>query len=171
MIDSGIFSFKIEGRMRSIYYIATVLHTYRMMHSRIVNNTLTDAYTNLYFDILNRCANRESVPQFFSKYPDHNEQYYSDVREEVSNKDFIGLVMDNKDGIITIEQRNNFKKGDIVQFFGPNLDNLDYIIGEMYDEEDNLIEVAPHAQMIIKIKADLPLSKGDMMRVKIFDIF
>ena len=169
MIESGVFSFKIEGRMRSIYYIATVLHTYRMMYKKIVNNELTPAYTNLYLNILNRCANRESVPQFFNKLPGPNEQYYSNIREEQSNKDFIGIVKANEMGIITIEQRNNFKKGDKVQFFGPNIDNLDYIIDEFYDEQMNLITKAPHAQMIVKIKANLPLFQGDMMRVKIFD--
>ena len=170
MLEAGIYSFKIEGRMRSIYYIATVLHTYRELLKKISNNTLTSAYTNLSQNILNRCANRESVPQFFNKMPGASEQYYLDVREEQSNQDFLGLVVDNQEGIITIEQRNNFKVGDKVQFFGPELETLSYTIKELYDENLKPIKVAPHAQMLVKIKAGLPLIANDMMRIKVFDI-
>jgi len=169
MIDAGIYSFKIEGRMRSIYYIATVLHTYREFFEKISNNTITEEYTNYYLNILNRCANRESSPQFFNKAPDEDDQYYLNTREEQSNKDFLGIIIDNKDGIITMEQRNNFKVGDEVQFFGPNTETFNYVIDHIYDENEEKIEVAPHAQMIVKIRAKLPLKPKDMMRIKVFD--
>lgn len=169
MIMVGVNSFKIEGRMRSIYYIATVILVYRRLIDKIVNNTLTPAYTNYCLNILNRCANRESTPQFFDKLPGVNEQYYLG-RQELSNQDFLGLVIDYKDGIATIEQRNNFKVGDIVQFFGPNTETFEYKVREIYDESGELIEVARHPQMIIKIKIDHELNKYDMMRIKVFDI-
>lgn len=170
MMASGINSFKIEGRMRSIYYIATVLHTYRSLLNKIGNNTLTDAYTNYYLNILNRCANRESTPQFFKFFPGVNEQYYLTHSEEQSNKDFLGLVISNKNGIITLEQRNHFKIGDQVEFFGPKTGVISYQLTEMFNEKNEAVVVAPHAQMIIKIKADLPVETSDMMRIKIFDI-
>ena len=170
MIDTGIYSFKIEGRMRSIYYIATVLHTYREFFERISNNTINEEYTNYYLKILNRCANRESSPQFFNKKASEEDQYYLSVREEQSNQDFLAIVLENKDGIITLEQRNNFKIGDEVEFFGPNLKTFSYVINRIYNENNEAIEVAPHAQMIVKIKADLPLKHLDIMRIKVFDI-
>lgn len=169
MIDVGINSFKIEGRMRSVYYIATVILIYRRLIDKIVNKTNTIAYTNYCLNILNRCANRESTPQFFDKLPSVNEQYYLG-RQELSNQDFLGLVIDYKDGIATIEQRNNFKIGTIVQFFGPNIDTFDYEIKEIYDEDNNIIDVAKHPQMIIKLKINNKLNKYDMMRIKVFDI-
>jgi putative protease len=107
MVNAGINSFKIEGRMRSIYYIATVILVYRRLIDKIVNNSLDSAYTNYCLNVLNRCANRESTPQFFDKLPGVDEQYYLG-RQELSNQDFLGLVIDYKDGIATIEQRNNF---------------------------------------------------------------
>ena len=169
MIDVGVNSFKIEGRMRSIYYVATVILIYRRLIDKIVNNTLDSAYTNYCLNILNRCANRESTPQFFDKLPGVNEQYYLG-REEYSNQDFLGLVLDYKDGVATIEQRNNFKVGTIVQFFGPNIETFDYEVTEILDENNESIEIARHPQMIIKLKVDKKLNKNDMMRIKVFDI-
>lgn len=169
MIDVGINSFKIEGRMRSVYYIATVILIYGRLIDKIVNNTLTNAYTSYCLNILNRCANRESTPQFFDKLPGVDEQYYLG-RQELSNQDFLGLVIDYKDGVATIEQRNNFKVGTIVQFFGPDTKTFDYKVEEILDEDNNLIEVAKHPQMIIKLKVSNKLNKYDMMRLKVFDI-
>jgi U32 family peptidase len=169
MKDAGVISFKIEGRMRSIYYIATVILAYKRILNHIKNNTLTDEYTNYYLKILNRCANRESTPQFFNIFPEENEQYYTEGENELSNQDFLGLVLDNQDGVIILEQRNYFKKGDIVQFISPNYETFDYEINTIYDDKDNIIDTANHAQMIVKIKANLPVSRLDIMRKKVFD--
>lgn len=92
-IDLGVASFKIEGRMRSIYYVSTVLLAYRRMIDAALNGTLTLEKENYYLKVLNRCANRESTPQFFDKLPGENEQYWNG-RTEVSNQDFLGLVLD-----------------------------------------------------------------------------
>ena len=170
MIDVGINSFKIEGRMRGIYYLATVILSYRRIIEHILNNTLTPEISNYYLSVLNRCANRESTPQFFNELPTEKEQYYPGIRNEYSNQDFLGLVLDNKDGIITIEERNYFKKGTMCQIISPYNKTFDYQINEIFDEDMNIIEEANHAQMIVKIKDNLPVHKGDMIRLKVFDI-
>lgn len=170
MIDIGINSFKIEGRMRGIYYLATVILSYRRIIDHILNNTLTQEISNYYLNVLNRCANRESTPQFFNELPTEKEQYYPGVRNEYSNQDFLGLVIDNTDGIITIEERNYFKKGTMCQIISPYNKTFDYQINEIFDEDMNIIEEANHAQMIVKIKDNLPVQKGDMIRLKVFDI-
>lgn len=170
MIELGVNSFKVEGRMRSIYYLATVMLSYKRIINHILNNTLTDKISNYYLNILNRCANRESTPQFFNKYPGYEEQYYTNTREEYSNQDFLGIVKENKDGIITLEQRNYFKTGTTVQFISPNKKTFNYEINEIFDEEMNIIKEANHAQMIVKIKVNLNVEKDDIMRLKVFDI-
>ena len=170
MIEVGVNSFKVEGRMRSIYYLATVMLSYKRIINHILNNTLTDKISNYYLNILNRCANRESTPQFFNKYPGYEEQYYTNTREEYSNQDFLGIVKENKDGIITLEQRNYFKTGTTVQFISPNKKTFNYEINEIFDEEMNIIKEANHAQMIVKIKENLNVEKDDIMRLKVFDI-
>lgn len=169
MISSGVNSFKIEGRMRSIYYVSTVILIYRRLIDKIISNTLTEEYKTYALNILNRVANRESTPQFFNKMPGVDEQYYLG-REELSNQDFLGLVLDYKDGVATIEQRNNFKVGDIIQAFGPNHETYEFKVEEILDEQDNSIEVARHPQMIVKLKIDKTLEKNDMLRIKVFDI-
>lgn len=169
MIECGVNSFKIEGRMRSIYYVSTVILIYRRLIDKILNNTLTKEYETYALNILNRVANRESTPQFFDKLPGVNEQYYLG-REELSNQDFLGLVLDYQDGIATIEQRNYFKVGDTVQFFGPNIETFNYKVEKIMDSDGNELEVARHPQMIIKLEISQKLHKFDMMRIKVFDI-
>ncbi len=171
MIDIGINSFKIEGRMRSIYYIATVILVYRRLIDKILTNSLTSREVEYYLNILNRCANRDSTPQFYDKLPSVDEQYYLG-REELSNQDFLGIVLeyDAKTHLAKIEQRNYFKVGDTVQFFGPNHETFDYEIKAIYDEDLKPIDVARHPQMIVYLKIDKALEKDDMMRLKIFEI-
>ncbi len=169
MLDAGVYSFKIEGRMRSIYYVSTVILIYRRLLDKIMNGTLTDEYKKYATNILNRVANRESVPQFFDKLPGVDEQYYLGRKEE-SNQDFLGLVLDYKDGIATIEQRNYFKLGDEVQFFGPNMETTNWIVDNIMDEDGNPLDVARHPQMVIKIKLPFEVNKDDMMRVKVYEL-
>lgn len=166
----GVKSFKIEGRMRSIYYIATVILSYRKMIDAANNNTLTKSDEKYYLKVLNRCANRESTPQFFDKLPGVNEEYWQG-RTEVSNQDFLGLVLDYDDetNYATIEVRNYFKKGDEVQFIGPNIETFNYKINKIYNDQDEIIDVCRHPKSIIKIKVSKKLNKYDMMRVKAFD--
>ncbi len=170
MIESGVNSFKIEGRMRSVYYVATVVYVYRKLIDMVKNNEVNKKLVSYYLNIMNRCANRDSVPQFFNSLPTKEEQYFLG-RDEVSNKDFLGIIDSYKDGIVTLEQRNYFKPGDIVEFFGPNKEAITYTIPEeLYDEDNNKIEVANHPKMIVKMKCPIELEKYDMMRLKVFDI-
>ena len=169
MIKVGVNSFKVEGRMRSVYYIATVIYTYRRLIDRVLNHNIDSNYTDYSLKILNRCANRDSVEQFFNKLPSNKEQYFLG-RDEESNKDFLGIVLDyNKDNnMVTLEQRNYFKVGDVVEFFGPNLEPTSFIIpDELYDEKENLIDVARHPKMLVRFKCPITLGKDDMMRVEL----
>lgn len=170
LMDMKVESFKIEGRMRSIYYIATVSLIYKNIMNRVINGTLTDSYLDYATNILNRCANRESIPQFFDKEPGVNEQYFQD-RDEVSNQDFLGIVKsyDSENKMIILEERNYFKTGDIVQFFGPKCETFDFTINKIYDEDGNIIKTANHPKMIVKIPCDIHLARYDMMRLKVFD--
>ena len=172
MIKAGVNSFKVEGRMRSVYYIATVINTYRKLIDKVKEGTLTEEYSKYSLDILNRCANRDSTAQFFENFPGKNEQYFLG-REEVSNKDFLGIVLDyDKEAkMVTLEQRNYFKPGDVVEFFGPGYEAITFTIPEeIYDEKGEKLDVARHPQMVVKFKCDIQLSPNDMMRLKILDI-
>lgn len=168
MLNIGINSFKIEGRMRSVYYIATIISEYRKIIDKIKMHNLKPSdilYSN---DIMNRCANRESTPQFYDKFPTDEEQYYLG-REEVSNQDFLGIVIDSNENEIKLEQRNYFKIGDIVEFFGPNMEPFTYTITKIYNENHESIDVARHPRMITYLKGLPKMSKDTMMRLKVFD--
>ena len=169
-IDLGVDSFKIEGRMRSIYYISTVILCYRRMIDAALNNKLTSNLENYYLNILNRCANRESTPQFYDKLPGVDEQYFNS-REELSNQDFLGLVLgyDKENKMVILESRNYFNVGDEVQFFGPNMETFNWTINKIYNENLEEIDVSRHPKAIVKIPLNKAVEKDDMMRLKVFD--
>ena len=169
-IDLGVASFKIEGRMRSIYYVSTVLLAYRRMIDAALNGTLTLEKENYYLKVLNRCANRESTPQFFDKLPGENEQYWNG-RTEVSNQDFLGLVLDYDEStkMATLEVRNYFESGYETEFFGPNHETFSYIVNTIYDDNNEKINVCNHPKSIVKLPVDVRLEKNDMMRLKMID--
>ena len=163
--DMGISSLKIEGRMRSIYYIATVVGTYRKVIDEYYKDKKNFKYDEKLEKVLTRCANRDSISQFFNGNFGKESQYYNG-RVEISNQDFLGLVLDYKDGVVTLEQRNYFKKGDVVEFFGPNLESFEYTINEVYDEEGNQIDIVRHPKQIVTFKVPKELHQFDMMRIK-----
>lgn len=168
MIDMNIKSFKIEGRMRSIYYIATVVGTYRKAIDNYINNIPFNIEEEK--QILRNCANRDSVVQFFNGIKNETCSYYNG-REEISNQDFLGIVLDynynNK--MATIEQRNYFKKNDICTIFGPNHEDIEYKFNDIIDENDNIIDIVRHPRQIVKIKVEYPIEKYDMLRIKKVD--
>lgn len=170
MIDIGIKSFKLEGRMRSIYYVATLLSCYRKLIDNYGNKTTNNEYIKRVMKVLYRCANREVIDQFYNKDVTEKEQYYSE-RKEDSNQDFLGIVLDydedKKEAIV--EQRNFFKIGDKVTIFGPNTSDYSYIISKIIDEEENLLDAARHPRQIIKINCDKKVNKYDIMRVNFLD--
>ena len=171
MIDLGVNSFKVEGRMRSIYYIATIIYYYRLIIDEIIKGSLTEKQSKYYLDILNRCANRDSTAQFINKLPGPDEQYFLG-RNEVSNQDFLGIVLDYDETkkIVILEQRNYFQENDVVEFFGPETNCFTTKVTDLYDEKGIKIDIARHPQMIVKFKVDRALKPNDMMRIKVFDI-
>lgn len=168
MIDIGIASLKVEGRMRSNYYVATVINTYRNAIDDYYKNNLTDEKIKYYQKILNRCANRDNKEQFYNSFPTEQEQYYLG-RNEVSNQDFLGIVIDYNEynSEVTLSQRNYFKKGDVVEIFGPSIEPFTFTIPDIYDEEGNILEVANHPEQIIKFKIPKKVYQYDIMRIKL----
>ena len=166
LIDIGVSSLKVEGRMRSIYYLATVIGTYRKIIDEIYANTLTKEKMSMYEETLNRVANRETSSHYFMHEADYTDQYYTG-RQEISNQDYLALVTsydkDNK-CLITV-CRNYFKLGDKVEIFTPSGDIFNYEIKEMYDEDMNSLDVARHPEEIIKLPFKKSLPKYTMIRI------
>ena len=167
LIELGVDSFKIEGRMRSIYYIATVVNIYRKLIDEYCNNKDNYEYNSEDKKVLDNCSNRDSIVQFFNGKNDYTFGYYNG-REEISNQDFLGIVIDynKKTHEVLLEQRNYFKKGDIVEFFGPEINTFTYKIDKIIDENAEIIEIVRHPKQRVKLIVDSPLTKNCMMRIK-----
>lgn len=168
MIEIGIASLKIEGRMRSNYYIATVVSTYREAIDSYYDGTLDEEKLAYYKKVLNRVANRDSEEQFFNTFPDVKGQYFLG-RQEVSNQDFLGIVLDydEENKIVTITERNFFKKGDVVEIFGPKTKTITFTVPDIYNEDGEMVDAARHPEEIIRFKLDVLVRKDDIMRIKI----
>ena len=164
MIESGIDSFKIEGRMRSIYYIATVVSIYRKIIDDYCNNKENFKYNIEDERTLSSVANRDSITQFFNGVNDESCQYYNE-RKEISNQEFVAVVLDydKKISLAKLEQRNNFKVGDKIEIFGPQIEKYQLIVNEMYDENMEKLTVAPHPQQIIYVKTDEEAYKNNLV--------
>lgn len=165
MIDQGITSFKIEGRMRSIYYIATIVNTYRKVIDSYLSDKENYKYNPEYEKILRNCANRDSVPQFYNGVNDSTCGYYNG-RVEVSNQDFLGVILDydKESHLATVQERNLFKVGDKAIIFGPNHEDIEIIIDEIYDMEGNTMDLVRHPMEIVKVRLNKEVFKYDLIR-------
>lgn len=162
IVESGIMSFKIEGRMKSSYYVATVVKAYREAIDSYLENKENYKFNPKWLEELSKASHREFSTGFYYKKPD--KQIY-DNSSYIRSHDIVGMVLDydeiNK--VATIEQRNRVFKGEEVEILSPTQENYTIKLGEMWDEEGVAIEVAPHPQMIYKIKTERPLTQFDML--------
>ena len=167
MIKCGISSLKIEGRMRSIYYVATIVNIYRKAIDEYYENECIKNIEEK-IKIVRRCANRDSIVQFFNGVNDYTCGYYNGRFEE-SNQDFLGVVLEynNKTNVAVIEQRNYFKKGDIVDIFGPKHETYTIKIDDIFDENNNIIDVVRHPRQVISMVIDKNIKSGDIIRIHI----
>lgn len=164
IINLEVDSLKIEGRMRSAYYIATVVKTYRKIIDEYIKDKENYKFKKEYQVALDDVANRDSIAQFFNGNYGKDVQYYNG-RREITNQDFIGLVLDydEKTHLAQIQQRNYFKKGDNIEVFGPNKE-VKMKIKDIYDEEMNKIDIVRHPKQIVYIKIDEKVEKNYMIK-------
>ena len=166
LIEIGVKSLKVEGRMRSLYYLATVIGTYREIIDRYYNNTLTEDIMKVLEYRLSRVANREVSTQFFLKEADYTDQYYSG-RQELSNQDYLGLITgyDEKNNCIILVERNYFKPGDMTEIFTPDGEVYKYKMDKIYDENMQELELARHPEQVLKLKFPHKLKEYSMIRL------
>lgn len=168
LIDIGVASLKVEGRMRSHYYLATVISSYRKIIDACYSNTLTDDLIKQQEKILSRVANRETSTHYFNHLADETDQYYTG-RQELSNQDYLAYVLsyDDNTGMVTISERNYFEPGTEVEIFMPSGKVISFIIDKIYDNDMNELEKACHPEEILKIKVPDKVEEHSMMRIKV----
>ena len=168
MIDIGVCSLKVEGRMRTLYYLATVIGTYREIIDRIYDNTLTDDIMEVLEYRLSKVANREVSTHFFNREADYTDQYYTG-RQELSNQDYLGLVTsyDKENKLLKIYERNYFEVGDRVELFTPNGEHLEFEVTKLYDDNMESIDVARHPDNIYYLYLDTDINIVEYSMLKI----
>ena len=164
LIELGIDSFKIEGRMKSLHYIATVVSTYRKLIDTYCDEP-ENFDKNGYRKEIEKAANRALCTGFFKDVPNSDYQLYNQ-RDEHPTQDFCARVLsyDVDKHEVMIEQRNYFKVGDQIEFFSPHHENVLIEVKEIYNEDRESVEVANHPMEILYLKCEQPLSEFDMGR-------
>lgn len=165
MIEIGVRSLKIEGRMRSPFYLATVLSSYRRIIDSYYNNTLNDEIIAFENKILSRVSNRDNSTHYYTKKADVTDQYYTN-RQELSNQDYLALFLkyDDNKKLYKIQQRNYFKVGDIVEIITPDFLIHQIEVEKLYNEDMEEVTLANHADEILYLKTELDLPPFSMMR-------
>lgn len=165
MIEMGIDSLKIEGRMKSIHYIATVVSVYRKVIDAYCADPENFQMKQEWLEELEKCANRETDTAFFEGEPGFKQQMYG-VHDKKLGFDFVGLVLDYNDEtqMVTLQQRNYFKSGEEVEFFGPEIENVRIVIGEIKNSKGQVLDAARHPLEVVQFTCPIKLYPNNMMR-------
>ena len=165
MIEAGIASLKIEGRVKSEYYLATVIRSYRMAIDAYYADPENYKYDPSLLEEIKKVSHRDFTTGFFYGQANQDSQVYED-NSYIRGYDFVGIVLDydEETKIATIEQRNRVFVGEEIEIFGPGIKHFDYKIEKMLDDKDREIDVANKAKQIFKIKIEEPIKKGFILR-------
>ena len=171
IIESGINSFKIEGRMKTAYYVATTVRAYRMAIDEYIKDPENWKFNPMWLEELKKGSHRHFSEGFYLGKTSTRDQNYESA-SYVRNYDFIGVVRGHEEesGLVIVEQRNRMFVGDEIEIIGPYKETMYGKILEMYNEENDPIESAPHAKQIVKMKLDIPVEEHYMLRKPITTI-
>ena len=167
MLNAGIDSFKIEGRMKTALYVATVARTYRLAIDEFIQDE--DLYKKripFYKSEISKCTYRQYTTGFFFGKPDENTQIY-DTNTYIKEYTYLGIVGEqNEQGLYHIEQRNKFSVGETIEVMRPNGDNILVTVKRITDERGVDMESAPHPKQQLYIDLGVKLEQYDVLRRK-----
>lgn len=167
LIEAGIDSFKIEGRMKTALYVATVARTYRRaIDDCVMSPELYREHMPWYLDQISNCTYRQFSTGFFFGKPSEESQIYGESTY-VKEYTYLGIVGGpNSEGLYRIEQRNKFSLGEQIEVMKPDGRNLAVTVRRIVDEEGNDMESAPHAGQVLFVDLGQPLALYDILRRK-----
>ena len=167
MLNAGIDSFKIEGRMKTALYVATVARTYRLaIDEYIQDENLYKKRIPFYKSEISKCTYRQYTTGFFFGKPDENTQIY-DTNTYIKEYTYLGIVGEqNAQGLYHIEQRNKFSVGETIEVMRPNGDNILVTVKRITDERGVDMESAPHPKQQLYIDLGVKLEQYDVLRRK-----
>ena len=172
ILESGIMSLKIEGRMKTPFYVGTVVKAYRQAIDDYM--TSPDLYREKlpqYLEEVSKASHRDYTEGFYYEKPDGNQQIYNS-NTYIRGFDFVGMVQEDSNpetGIAIVEQRNKFSVGDTIEVMPAKGNAFTMKVSKMWDADGNPVESAPHPQQILQILFDRPVKKYDMLRKNVLD--
>ncbi len=163
LLKLGIASLKIEGRMKSIHYIATVVSAYRMLIDDYYNGSLRDI--SFYQEEIQKAENRLTSFGFYKGETTIEQQLYNQ-RSEVPTKEFVGMVKayDKERKLVIIEQRNYFLPGDYLEIFTPDKTTIRFKVDKIYDEDFVELDAARHPLQIINLSLAVSVPEYSLIR-------
>ena len=164
LIESGVDSLKIEGRMKTALYVATVARTYR----KAIDDYKKDPEIykqNMpwYLDQISNCTYRQFTTGFFFGKPNEDSQIY-DNNTYVKEYTYLGIIGDERDGTYRIEQRNKFSVGEKIEVMKPNGDNIEVVVKRILTEDGVEQESAPHPKQVLYVDLGIVVDKYDILR-------
>ncbi len=167
LVESGVISFKIEGRMKTPFYVGTVIKAYReAIDDYFESPEKYESRIPHYFEEISKASHRDYTTAFYYGKPGGNEQVYTS-NTYIRNYDFIGMVQEDyneETGCAIVEQRNKFEVGDEIEVMPAKGESFKMTVEKMWNENGEEITSAPHPQQILKVKFDRPVKKFDMLR-------
>ncbi|QHT64015.1 U32 family peptidase [Paenibacillus lycopersici] len=168
LIEVGVDSFKIEGRMKSLHYVATVVNAYRQAIDSYMADPEHYELKQVWLDDIRKAANRPLNTGFFYDTPGAEDHIYQ-PEDKAAPYDFAGVVLsyDEAAGTAVIQQRNHFKPGQEIEFFGPHGTFFKQTVGDLADTDGNALDAARHPLQHIVMRVNAPVKPMDMMRKRI----
>lgn len=166
LMEAGIDSFKIEGRMKTALYVATVARTYRMAiddYKKDIN--LYKEKIPFYKSEIAKCTYRQYTTGFFFGKPDENTQIY-ESNTYCKEYTYLGTVLECREGLYKIEQKNKFSVGEEIEVMKPDGRNIQVTVKRLLDENGEAMQAAPHPKQILYIDLGIELDRYDIIRRK-----
>ena len=164
ILELGVDSLKVEGRMKTYHYVATVTKVYRQAIDSYYQDPNNFKVKDEWVKELEKAASRETYIGAFIGDLGIEDQIYNEQYKPASNIDFVGMVVNYQDGYIKVEQRNCFCKDDNIEILTPNSDNITFSIDKMYNKDGELIVRANHPLMEVYIPYDVSIPNYSMIR-------
>lgn len=166
LVEAGIDSLKIEGRMKTALYVAAVARTYRKaIDDYFISEETYRNNLDWYRTEIAKCTYRQFTTGFYFGKPNENTQIY-DESTYVNEYVYLGIVEERKESLVQIEQRNKFSVGDTIEIMRPDGSNEEVVVKAMYNESGEAVESCPHPKQVLWIELSNQAEQYDLLRVK-----
>ena len=164
LLESGIDSLKIEGRMKTALYVATVARTYRKAIDDYQKDPkLYEENMPWYLEQISNCTYRQFTTGFFFGKPDETTQIY-DSNTYVKEYTYLGIIGEEKEGTYRIEQRNKISVGETSEVMKPNGENVEVTVKRILTEDGEEQESAPHPKQVLYVDLGIKVDAYDILR-------